>query len=98
MEHNRNLVAGILGLALSTGAWLVADTFPEQMAGSGTGAGFYPKILAVCIAVTSVCLIRTGFGASADARATAFPRLARIKFVLLLAAMGLYAFCIPRLG
>ena len=98
--YDRNLVAGILGVALSIGVWLVADTFPFKTASLGERPDFYPKVIAAGLAITSIALVWTKYHhlGGDKKREPKLSQIARIKFCLMVLAMGLYAFSIPRLG
>jgi hypothetical protein len=97
MIQRRNLGAGILGLALSVGAWTISDSFPSQMANAGAGPDFYPKIIAACLGVTSLALILTG-NKNQEGACAPLSGLALAKFLVLALSLAAYIFCIPRLG
>ena len=97
MTCNQNTVAGIMGLVLAVGAWTVSNTFQVTMDDAGLGPGFYPKVISVCLGLTSLALI-FGNVPTVDRQGATLSGLPLIRFTLLILLLCFYAFTITRLG
>ena len=97
MTYNHNTVAGIMGLVVAVGTWVVSNSFHAAMTESGLGPDFYPKVLAVLLGGTSLVLV---FGSIpvAKRQGAELTGLSLARFVLLTLLLCGYAFSITRLG
>jgi hypothetical protein len=94
MPRNKDFLAGLLFLAIGTGAMVVARDYPFGSA-MRMGSGYFPTVLGGVLALFALFLIARGIKSrkSKDKLAWGWKPLACIA-----AAMVLFGFLMPRLG
>jgi putative tricarboxylic transport membrane protein len=94
----RDVVCGVLGLALASLYYAQADALPKSLLADAVGADGVPKSLAIGLALCSVMLVVRALATRAEGHAGSFNAHVHLRALGVVGLGAAYAFATPLLG